>query len=71
MGTTIGEHCSIRSLNPISDPKLVSVGGVHLGDFSRVVHGFYNSTGFVHGKVKVEENSVVGNQGLILPGSNF
>ncbi|XP_063940050.1 uncharacterized protein LOC135149116 [Daucus carota subsp. sativus] len=72
MGAKIGQHCSIRAVNPISDPKLVSIGdGVHLGDFCRIVPGFYNSTGFVHGKVQVQENSVVGSQGLILPGSNL
>ncbi|KVH90817.1 Acyl carrier protein-like protein [Cynara cardunculus var. scolymus] len=70
LGARIGHHCSIRAINPISDPELVSIGdGVHLGDFSRIVPGFYNSKGYVYGHVTVQENSVVGSQGLVLPGS--
>lgn len=70
LGAKIGQHCSIRAINPVSDPELISIGdGVHLGDFSRIVPGFYTSAGFVHGKINVQENSVVGSQGLILPGS--
>ncbi|PWA70893.1 Acyl carrier protein-like protein [Artemisia annua] len=70
LGANIGRHCSIRAINPISDPELVTVGdGVHLGDFSRLVPGFYNSKGYISGHVKVEENSVIGSQGLVLPGS--
>ncbi|KAM0013817.1 putative AMP-dependent synthetase/ligase, phosphopantetheine binding ACP domain, AMP-binding protein [Helianthus debilis subsp. tardiflorus] len=70
LGAKIGKHCSIRAINPIIDPELVSIGdGVHLGDFSRIVAGFYSSNGYVRGPVKVEDNSVIGSQGLVLPGS--
>ncbi|KAM7273021.1 hypothetical protein ACFE04_027685 [Oxalis oulophora] len=69
-GAEIGKHCSIRAINPISDPKLIKLGnGVHLGDFSRIIAGFYSSTGFIQGKIEVHDNSVVGSQSLILPGS--
>ncbi|KAI3823214.1 hypothetical protein L1987_04651 [Smallanthus sonchifolius] len=70
LGAKIGNHCSIRAINPIIDPELVLVGdGVHLGDFSRIVTGFYNKKGYIRGPVKVEDNSVIGSQELVLPGS--
>ncbi|KAK9072573.1 hypothetical protein SSX86_009008 [Deinandra increscens subsp. villosa] len=70
LGSKIGNHCSVRAINPIIDPELVSIGdGVHLGDFSRIVSGFYNSSGYIRGPVRVEDNSVIGSQGLVLPGS--
>jgi non-ribosomal peptide synthetase-like protein len=69
-GAKVGQHCSIRAINPISDPKLIELGdGVHLGDFSRIVTGFYSSNGFTQGNVEVQDNSVVGSQSLVLPGS--
>ncbi|CAL5423922.1 unnamed protein product [Camellia sinensis] len=71
LGAKIGQHCSIRAINPISNPALISIGnGVHLGDFSRIITGFYSSDGlFISGKIEVDDNSVVGSQGVILPGS--
>ncbi|KAI3716520.1 hypothetical protein L1987_67454 [Smallanthus sonchifolius] len=70
LGAKVGNHCSIRAINPIFDPELVSIGdGVHLGDFSRIVTGFCNSNGYIRGPVKVENNSVIGSRGLVLPGS--
>ncbi|GFZ12991.1 hypothetical protein Acr_23g0013760 [Actinidia rufa] len=64
------KHCSIRAINPLSEPGLISIGdGVHLGDFSRIIAGFYSSSGFRCGKVEVNDNSVVGSQSLVLPGS--
>ncbi|KAK6235645.1 hypothetical protein SCA6_010982 [Theobroma cacao] len=70
LGAKVGQHCSIRAINPISDPELVKIGdGVHLGDFSRIVTGFYTCNGFIRKKVEVQDNSVVGSQSLILPGS--
>ncbi|KAM2350617.1 hypothetical protein ACFXTH_005541 [Malus domestica] len=70
LGAKVGKHCSIRAINPISDPKLVSLGsGVHLGDFSRIIAGYYSSHGFVSGKVEVHDNSVVGSESVVLPGS--
>ncbi|GFZ20652.1 hypothetical protein Acr_28g0013570 [Actinidia rufa] len=70
LGARIGKHCSIRAINPISNPELISIGnGVHLGDFSRIVPGFYSSNGFISGRIEVHENSIVGSQGVILPGS--
>lgn len=72
LGAKIGKHCSIRAINPVSNPELASLGaGVHLGDFSRIVTGFHSSNGYVSGKVKIQENSVVGSQSLILPGSTI
>ncbi|KAI3992213.1 hypothetical protein MKX01_021621 [Papaver californicum] len=66
-----GKHCSIRAINPVSDPKLISIGnekfaecnsyignGVHLGDFSRIIAGFYSSNAKFWSK-----------KSLILPGS--
>lgn len=42
MGAKIGQHCSIRAINSISNPELISIGdGVHLVDFSRIIPGFY------------------------------
>ncbi|XP_057748625.1 uncharacterized protein LOC130967675 [Arachis stenosperma] len=70
LGAKIGKHCSIRAINPISKPELMTIGdGVHLGDFSKIITGFYSSNGYTSGKVEVQHNSVVGSQSLILPGS--
>ncbi|XP_077254119.1 uncharacterized protein LOC143893052 [Tasmannia lanceolata] len=70
LGAKIGRHCSIRAINPVIDPKLISIGnGVHLGDFSRIIAGFYSSRGYISREVNVQDNSVVGSQSLILPGS--
>ncbi|KAJ1377059.1 Trimeric LpxA-like superfamily [Sesbania bispinosa] len=70
LGAKIGKHCSIRAINPVSNPELMSIGdGVHLGDFSRIITGFHYSDGYACGKVEVQDNSVVGSQSLILPGS--
>ncbi|KAG8370894.1 hypothetical protein BUALT_Bualt13G0030900 [Buddleja alternifolia] len=70
MGAKVGQHCSIRAINPVSDPELVSLAdGVHLGDFSRIIPGYYTSSGYISGKIEIQDNSVVGSQGLVLPGS--
>lgn len=70
LGAKVGKHCSIRAINPVSDPELITIGsGVHLGDFSRMIAGFYSSDGFTKGKIEVQDNSVVGSQSLMLPGS--
>ena len=70
IGAKIGKHCSIRAINPVSNPELMSIGdGVHLGDFSRIITGFNYSDGYTCGKIEVQDNSVVGSQSLILPGS--
>ncbi|OIW08663.1 hypothetical protein TanjilG_03339 [Lupinus angustifolius] len=70
LGAKIGKHCSIRAINPVSNPELLSIGaGVHLGDFSRIITGFHSSNGYACGKIEVQDNSVVGSQSLILPGS--
>ncbi|KAK6138364.1 hypothetical protein DH2020_027893 [Rehmannia glutinosa] len=70
MGAKVGQHCSIRAINPVSDPELISLGdGVHLGDFSRIIPGYYTSSGYTSGEIEIQDNSVVGSQGLVLPGS--
>lgn len=70
MGAKVGQHCSIRAINPVSDPELISLAnGVHLGDFSRIVSGYYTSSGYVSGGIQIQDNSVVGSEGLVLPGS--
>ncbi|CAK8536019.1 unnamed protein product [Lathyrus sativus] len=70
LGAKIGKHCSIRAINPVSNPELMSIGdGVHLGDFCRIITGFNYSDGYACGKIEVQDNSVVGSQSLILPGS--
>ncbi|KAF4391721.1 hypothetical protein G4B88_005607 [Cannabis sativa] len=70
LGAKIGKYCSIRAINPVSDPKMISVGdGVHLGDFSRIISGFYSSNGFTSGRIEMQANSVVGSQSVVLPGS--
>ncbi|KAG4985278.1 hypothetical protein JHK82_032883 [Glycine max] len=70
LGAKIGKHCSIRAINRVSNPELMSIGdGVHLGDFSCVITGFHSSSGYVSGEVEVQDNSVIGSQSLILPGS--
>ncbi|OMO94048.1 AMP-dependent synthetase/ligase [Corchorus capsularis] len=72
LGAKIGQHCSIRAINPVSDPELVKIGaGVHLGDFSRIITGFYSHNGFIRKKVEVQDNSVVGSQSLVLPGTSI
>ncbi|KAK4254880.1 hypothetical protein QN277_007957 [Acacia crassicarpa] len=72
LGAKIGKHCSIRAINPVSNPKLMSIGaGVHLGDFCRIITGFHSSHGYVSEEVKIQDNSVVGSQSLILPGSTI
>ncbi|KAF3655908.1 hypothetical protein T459_01515 [Capsicum annuum] len=69
LGAKIGQHCSIRAINPILEPSLISIGnGVHLGDFSRIVTGIYTLNNFVSGKIDIQDNSVIGSQGLVLPG---
>ncbi|KAK1421598.1 hypothetical protein QVD17_24067 [Tagetes erecta] len=70
LGAKVGSHCSIRAINPVTDPKLITIGaGVHLGDFSRIIAGFYARNGFKSGKIEVHENAVVGSQSILLPGS--
>ncbi|XP_072977090.1 uncharacterized protein [Typha angustifolia] len=71
LGANVGRYCSIRAINPLINPELISIGdGVHLGDFCRVVTGFYSSKGFTNAStIEVQNNSVVGSQSLILPGS--
>ncbi|RZC83134.1 hypothetical protein C5167_045919 [Papaver somniferum] len=71
LGAKVGKHCSVRAINPVSDPELISIGnGVHLGDFSRIIAGFYSSNAkFWSKKVEIQDNAVVGSQSLILPGS--
>ncbi|KAL0550754.1 hypothetical protein IC582_009815 [Cucumis melo] len=70
LGAKIGKHCSIRAINPVSDPELISIRtGVHLGDFSRIISGFYSTNGLTRGKIEVQENSVIGSQSIVLPGS--
>ncbi|GJU58021.1 AMP-dependent synthetase/ligase [Tanacetum coccineum] len=50
--------------------RLISLGpGVHLGDFSRIIVGFYSINGLKSGKVEVHDNAVVGSQSILLPGS--
>ncbi|EYU46303.1 hypothetical protein MIMGU_mgv1a021307mg [Erythranthe guttata] len=72
LGAKVGRHCSVRAINPVLEPKLVSIGnGVHLGDFSRIITGFYSSDGFVKGEVDVQENSVIGSQSIVLPGATI
>ncbi|XP_015691720.2 uncharacterized protein LOC102705529 [Oryza brachyantha] len=69
LGAKIGRHCSIRAINPVANPELVSVGdGVHLGDFCNIVPGFYSKGGFTGAEIKVQENAVVGSGSLLLPG---
>ncbi|WVZ02957.1 hypothetical protein V8G54_023763 [Vigna mungo] len=70
LGAKIGKHCSIRAINSVSYPELMSIGsGVHLGDFSRIITGFHSSSGFVSGKIEIRDNSVIGSQSVVLPGS--
>ncbi|KAI3898075.1 hypothetical protein MKX03_002146 [Papaver bracteatum] len=71
LGAKVGKNCSIKEINPVSDPELISIGnGVHLGDFSRIIAGFYTSNAkFWSKKVQIQDNAVVGSQSLILPGS--
>ncbi|KAI5393436.1 hypothetical protein KIW84_060533 [Lathyrus oleraceus] len=70
MGAKIGKHCSIRAINPVSNPELMSIGaGVHLGDFSKMIIGFHSSNRYTRGRIEVQDNSVIGSQSLILPGS--
>ncbi|XP_028780067.1 uncharacterized protein LOC114736418 [Neltuma alba] len=72
LGAKIGKHCSIRAINPVSNPKLMSIGtGAHLGDFCRIITGFHSSNGYLSEEVKIQDNSVVGSQSLILPGSTI
>jgi acetyltransferase-like isoleucine patch superfamily enzyme len=69
LGAKIGRHCSIRAINPVANPQLISIGdGVHLGDFCNIVPGFY-SKGFTSAEIKVQDNTVVGSGSLLLPGS--
>ncbi|OWM69223.1 hypothetical protein CDL15_Pgr025410 [Punica granatum] len=70
-GARVGKHCSIRAINAVADPQVISLGaGVHLGDFSKLIPGFYSSDGqYVRDKISVEDNSMVGSQSLLLPGS--
>uniref|UniRef100_A0A6V7QWC8 4-coumarate--CoA ligase n=1 Tax=Ananas comosus var. bracteatus TaxID=296719 RepID=A0A6V7QWC8_ANACO len=70
LGSKVGRHCSIRAISPVTNPKLISIGdGVHLGDFSHIVTGFYSSKGFISSPIEVQKNCVVGSESLILPSS--
>lgn len=70
LGSKIGRHCSIRAINPVADPQLLSIGnGVHLGDFCRIVTSFCSTSGVTVGKVDVQDNAVVGSQSVVLPRS--
>ncbi|MQM06028.1 hypothetical protein Taro_038849 [Colocasia esculenta] len=70
MGAKVGRHCSIRAINPVTEPTLLSIAdGVHLGDFSRVLPGLYSPSCFSHGEIKIQTNSVIGSQSLVLPGA--
>ncbi|XP_071913764.1 uncharacterized protein [Coffea arabica] len=70
LGAKVGKYCSIRAINPVSEPKLLSLGaGVHLGDFSRIITSYYSSKGISRGKVDVQDNAVIGSQSIALPGS--
>ncbi|KAF6158732.1 hypothetical protein GIB67_040246 [Kingdonia uniflora] len=72
LGARVGQHCSIRAINPVLDPNLISIGdGVHLGDFSHVITGSYSSSGYNSRKIEIQDNSVLGSQSLILPGSTI
>ncbi|KAK9170077.1 hypothetical protein Syun_002217 [Stephania yunnanensis] len=69
-GAKIGKHCSIRATNPLTNPELISMGqGVHLGDFCRILTGFYSSGGYNCKKVEMHDNAVIGSQSLVLSGS--
>ncbi|KAL3519196.1 hypothetical protein ACH5RR_021785 [Cinchona calisaya] len=70
LGAKIGQNCSIRSINPVLDPELISIGdGVHLGDSSRLTPGYYSPDGYTSGRIEIQDNSVLGSESLILPGS--
>ncbi|KAJ8574149.1 hypothetical protein K7X08_025954 [Anisodus acutangulus] len=70
LGAKVGKHCSIRAINAVSDPKFITLGdGVHLGDFSRIITGFYSSSGFTSGIIEVQDNTVVGSHSVVLPRS--
>lgn len=70
LGAKVGQHCSLRAINALSNPELLKIGdGVHLGDFSRIIPGFYSPAGFINNTIEVQDNSVVGSQSVILPGS--
>ncbi|XP_022153853.1 uncharacterized protein LOC111021270 [Momordica charantia] len=70
LGAVVGKHCSIRAINPVSDPELISIRtSVHLGDFSRIISGFYSTNGLTRGKIEVQNNAVIGSQSTVLPGS--
>ncbi|CAO2184500.1 unnamed protein product [Urochloa humidicola] len=70
LGAKIGRHCSVRAINPVANPELISIGdGVHLGDFCNIVPGLYSSVGFTSAEIKVQDNTVVGSGSLLLPGS--
>jgi acetyltransferase-like isoleucine patch superfamily enzyme len=68
LGAKIGRHCSIRAINPVANPELISIGnGVHLGDFCNIVPKFC-SKGITGAEIKVQDNTVVGSGSLLLPG---
>ncbi|PNT61291.1 hypothetical protein BRADI_5g13250v3 [Brachypodium distachyon] len=70
LGAKIGRHCSIRSIDAVGNPELISIGdGVHLGDFCHIVPGFYSGKAFTGAEIKVQENTIVGSGSLLLPGS--
>lgn len=49
---------------------MISLGdGIHLGDFSRLIPGFYSSAGYIRNRISVKDNSVIGSQSIVLPGS--
>nr|GEU83511.1 AMP-dependent synthetase/ligase [Tanacetum cinerariifolium] len=58
----------ILSLNHLIIISKIEDQCVHLGDFSRIIVGFYWINGLKSGKVEVHDNAVVGSQSILLPG---
>nr|GEX18957.1 AMP-dependent synthetase/ligase [Tanacetum cinerariifolium] len=56
---------TLKKISPLREAEF----GVHLGDFSRIIPGFYSINGFKSGNIEVQDNAVVGSQSILLPGS--
>ncbi|KAG6557173.1 hypothetical protein Mapa_001100 [Marchantia paleacea] len=66
LGARIGRHASIRRVNALVDPDLLSLGErSHVGDFANMV----TASPLATGAISVGANCVIGAQSVLMPGA--
>ncbi|KAL2507898.1 uncharacterized protein Fot_31545 [Forsythia ovata] len=73
LGHRITNSCHLKFTKLLSGTEAFCIYlrplGAKVGDFSRIITGFYSSDGFTSRKVAVQDNVVLGSQSIVLPGS--